>query len=77
MEIEGFVGSIIEIEGKSDIRFFGVHYGFCSLRYIVVWADVDSNQIEHATDAHREHYKVGMRYDRDTKELLAIWIKGE
>jgi hypothetical protein len=77
MEIEGYVGSIMEVEGRSEIRFLGIHYGFLNLKYIVVWTCIDSDQVLYAVDACNREYKVGIRYDRETKELLGIWKKGE
>lgn len=73
MEIEGTIGNIIEVDGHPYERFLCVHYGFMGLRYIVLWTDKYSDQYPYAIDAYNKEYKVGMRYDRQTKELLAIW----
>lgn len=73
MEIKGYVGSIVAMDETPEIRFIGVHYGFCHLRYLVVWTTIDSDQINYAWDAYYREYQVGMRVDRETKELLAIW----
>ena len=69
MELEGYVGLIMLYEETPDVRYIGVNYGFCNLRYIVLWTTCNSNQLPFAVDAYNKEYKVGMRYDQTTKEL--------
>lgn len=70
MEIQG---NIVELVQHEDTNYYGVKYGFMNWHFRVVWANVDSDQAVYALDALKHQYRVGIRFDKGTNEMLGIW----
>lgn len=73
MELEGYIEFVSAFEETPYVRYVDFYYGFMGLKHIVVWTDVNSDQLGDVLRSYYQHVKVGIRYDRETKELLAIW----